>query len=48
MVQKNAHKCKGKNKGVSQTTNFKKKSKTDKNEYLRILQFIRREFPNLL
>ncbi|KAK1650257.1 hypothetical protein QYE76_068062 [Lolium multiflorum] len=27
MVQKNAHKSKGKNKGVSQTTNFKKKGK---------------------
>ncbi|KAK1644347.1 hypothetical protein QYE76_062152 [Lolium multiflorum] len=32
MVQKNAHKSKGKNKGVSQTTNFKKKGKTEKKD----------------
>ncbi|KAK1699552.1 hypothetical protein QYE76_016249 [Lolium multiflorum] len=32
MVQKNAHKSKGKNKGVSQTTNFKKKGKTKKKD----------------
>ncbi|KAK1608035.1 hypothetical protein QYE76_031708 [Lolium multiflorum] len=32
MVQKNAHKSKGKNKGVSQTTNFKKKGKIEKKD----------------
>ncbi|KAK1686094.1 hypothetical protein QYE76_046942 [Lolium multiflorum] len=32
MVQKNVHKSKGKNKGVSQTTNFKKKGKTEKKD----------------
>ncbi|KAK1643805.1 hypothetical protein QYE76_061610 [Lolium multiflorum] len=32
MVQKNAHKSKGKNKGVSQTTNFKKKGKMEKKD----------------
>lgn len=32
MVQKNAHKSKGKNKGVSQTTNVKKKGKTEKKD----------------
>ncbi|KAK1698076.1 hypothetical protein QYE76_014773 [Lolium multiflorum] len=33
MVQKNAHKSKGKNKGVSQTTNFKKKGETEKKDH---------------
>ncbi|KAK1695597.1 hypothetical protein QYE76_012294 [Lolium multiflorum] len=32
LLSKNAHKSKGKNKGVSQTTNFKKKGKTEKKD----------------